>query len=254
MFEIFVFRLSYRHSGHESRGDKVYLQAESLHHAHTQIPFWLEIQVVPENDSPPHLAEPYRTDPHKLAVHVKNERIFYHSLLPWLDGDSQTTTSLDFFFPELYREFTISRRHSPEIPVRNFTTDDLHSGSLIIRHVSLKSDVVQRYLVSDGGKHTVESELRFHTEPNYFVRLLNSIGPITRLGSQTDGLVAVKSTSLWAESNVDMDPSGIRYNVIDDNKNTPFRLLSADGRLQAVNTFTQLVGFWMVFLGVGTDL
>jgi hypothetical protein len=88
--------------------DKIYLQAESLHHAHTQIPFWLEIQVVPENDSPPHLAEPYRTDPHKLAIHVKTERIFYHSLLPWLDGDSQATTSLDFFFPELFREVSFN--------------------------------------------------------------------------------------------------------------------------------------------------
>ncbi|KAI6182868.1 hypothetical protein M3Y97_00426900 [Aphelenchoides bicaudatus] len=238
-FDILNKRLSYKHSGRESHVDRVYLQAESLHHAHTQIPFWLEIQVVPENDSPPHLKEPYRTDPHKLTIHVKSERIFYHSLLPWLDGDSQTTTSLDFFFPELFREFTICRRRSPELPVRNFTTADLHSRSLLIRHVSLKNDASQRYLVSDGGKHTVQAELRFHAEPNDFVRLMNSIGPITRLGSVTDGLIAVKSTSLWAETNVDMDPEEIRYSVLDDNKQTPFRLLNADGKLQSIKSFTQ---------------
>lgn len=117
--------------------------------------------------------------------------------------------------------------------------------------MSLKTDAVQRYLVSDGGRHTVQSELRFHAEPAYFVRLLNSIGPITRLGSQMDGLVAVKSTSLWAETNVDIDPNRIRYSLLDNSRQNPFRLLSADGRLQLVDTFTQSVSFnffmWTMF-------
>lgn len=158
------FRLLYKHSGIESRSDQMYLQAENLHHAHTQIPFWLEIQVIPENDNPPRLAEPYRADPRKLTIHVKSERILYHSLFPWLDGDSYTSTSLDFFFPELFREFTICRRTSPEIPVRNFTSADLHSRALLIRHVSLKTEAIQQYFVSDG-KHTIQSEVKFRAEP-----------------------------------------------------------------------------------------
>jgi hypothetical protein len=145
-----------------------------------------------------------------------------------------------FNFPlELFREFTITRVYSPEIPVRNFTDTDLHSRNLLLRHVSLKTEATQRYLVSDG-KHTIQSEVHFVAEPQLFVRLHRSIGPTTRLGSPTDGLIPVKPMHLWAETNLDANPDAIRFSVVGEEE-TPFRLLNSEGRIQRITTFTQSV-------------
>lgn len=104
----------------------------------------------------------------------------------------------------------------------------------------MKAEAIQRYLVSDG-KHTVQAQLRFAALPGQFVRLSKSTAPTTRLGSTFSGLIPVKSTNLWAETNVDMDPNAIRFGVENEGKQSPFKLLNADGRIQSVNSFTQLV-------------
>lgn len=143
------------------------------------------------------------------------------------------------FSLELFREFTITRVYSPEIPVRNFTDTDLHSRNLLLRHVSLKTEATQRYLVNDG-KHTIQSEVHFVAEPQLFVRLHRSIGPTTRLGSPTDGLIPVKPMHLWAETNLDANPDAIRFAVVTEEE-TPFRLLNSEGRIQRITTFTQSV-------------
>ncbi|KAI6241244.1 hypothetical protein M3Y99_00348500 [Aphelenchoides fujianensis] len=157
-------RLEYKHAGKESKDDR---------RSNTKIPLWLQIRVIPDNDQPPHLAAPFRSL-QSLTIHVREngERVLYSSLLPWRDPDS-AESRLDFFFPELFREFTISRRNSPEIPVRNFTNFDLRDRVLLLRHVSRKPEAVQRYVVSDG-RHAVQSEVRFVATADLFVRLSRS--------------------------------------------------------------------------------
>jgi hypothetical protein len=92
--------------------------------------------------------------------------------------------------------------------------------------------------VSDG-KHTVESEVRFAAPPELFVRLVKSIAPTTNLKSPTDGLIPLKSTYLWAETNIDMDPNAIRFEV--ENSSAIFKLLNSNGQFQSIKSFTQLV-------------
>ncbi|KAI6207840.1 hypothetical protein M3Y96_00051600 [Aphelenchoides besseyi] len=200
-----------------------------------------KVRVIPDNDQAPKLASPFVVSiGQPLTIHVREygERVLYSSLLPWHDPDRMTSEPvLHFFFPELFREFTISRRQSPEIPVRNFTNIDLRDRVLLLRHVGLKTEATQRYLVSDE-KHTVQSEIRFMAFVDQFVRLSRSVAPTIRVGTPIDGVIPVQPSHLWAETNLDMDPNAIRF-AVSDSSQSPFRILNSDGRLQITNSFTQ---------------
>lgn len=106
--------------------------------------------------------------------------------------------------------------------------------------MSQKPESVYRYLVSDG-KHTVESEVHFAALPDQFVRLSRSIAPTTSLKSPTNGIISVRPTNLWAETNIDMDPNAIKFEIEEGIQDSPFKLLNSKGLLQSARSFTQLV-------------
>ncbi|CAD5206846.1 unnamed protein product [Bursaphelenchus okinawaensis] len=227
-------KLSYEHSGFKSLTDRVFIQAESLQTPSTRFSFWLSIRIIPLNSQKPRLNGPYSNN--TLTIHVLEggERILYPALLPWVDPDSSRTT-LHFFFPSLFREFTISKRNFPEIPVRNFTNHELATQSLILRHVSLKLETQPDYIVADD-KFEVESKVRFVAEKKPFLRILYAKVPTVPPISQRS-VILLSTTNLWTDSNLNIDPLSLQYLYVDQGQN-PFKILK-DGTLSTTFQFSQ---------------
>jgi len=228
-------RLVYEHSGDESRSDSLLFLAESLYEkpngdGAASIPLWYSINILADNDHSPRLLSPtFETHGNSLPSHVillsngRNEvveRTLHSSLFPWFDEDDNLNganvvtsppTNLSFHFPDVYRDFTITRRDSPDVSIHDFTTAELNSGSLIIRYLSAKSQTSARYSVSDGN-HSVNSTLVLKTISATIIEF--SSNQITvPTGSGLNRLLLVTSYHLLATTSMDLDPqevSGVR--------------------------------------------
>lgn len=61
-------RVWYEHLGVESRVDRVYLVAESVHRHTSRIPFWLTMRMILKNDNTPRLV-----GKNELQVKLRNQ-------------------------------------------------------------------------------------------------------------------------------------------------------------------------------------
>ncbi|CAD5210054.1 unnamed protein product [Bursaphelenchus xylophilus] len=240
-------KLSYEHSGSKSLTDRTFLRAESLHNTVPNFSFWLNIRIIPLNTQKPRLTGAYATADRILTIYVSEggERTLHPSLFPWTDPDSKTLKSdVHFFFPNLFKDFTICRNQFPEIPVRNFTLADLQRNSLILRHVSLKTEASPSYIASDG-KFEVESTVKFIAAKNPFMKILCSNIPTISPLTQTS-VILVDPKNLWTDTNLDLDPWTLIYFFNDEGEN-PFKILR-DGKLVSTFKFSQEdVSFLRVF-------
>lgn len=103
-----IFRLFYEHSGDETLLDRIYFFAESLYRRDTRIEFWINVNIIAENDNPPYLnsasslyvdESELDSNEHVIYLIEDSERVLYPSLLPWVDSDhlsfNKPSTSLN---------------------------------------------------------------------------------------------------------------------------------------------------------------
>jgi hypothetical protein len=136
--------------------------------------------------------------------------------MPWFDEDDSLNgtsvvtsppTNLAFHFADVYRDFTITRRGSPEVSIHDFTSDDLNDASLVIRYLSAKSQTSVRYSVSDG-KHSVNSTLVLRTTSAATIELSSNRITVPS-GSGLNRLLLVTPYHLLAATNMDLDPQKV---------------------------------------------
>uniref|UniRef100_A0A0N4UG62 TMEM131_like domain-containing protein n=1 Tax=Dracunculus medinensis TaxID=318479 RepID=A0A0N4UG62_DRAME len=196
-------RVWYEHLGVESRVDRVYLVAESVHRHTSRIPFWLTMRMILKNDNTPRLV-----GKNELQIIDRGDRILRESLLPWKDDDIDTQP-LRFIFHDGFRNAAILSRVSPNIHIRNFTQQDMKNEEIMIRHLGHSKHFQMSYTVSDGV-HDVPSVLTvIASEP--FIRFENH--HVYLPPSETDLLLTLTNQNLSAITNFDVGPADIVFFV-----------------------------------------
>lgn len=130
--------------------------AESVYGKNIRVPLWLTFSIIGENNHPPQLRDSKTINgfpTHEIHLIENSERILYPALFPWMDADNSLSKGsktglknslLIFHFPELFRDFIISSKETPEISVHNFTEEDLQEEKLVLRHLTFKKEAKMR--------------------------------------------------------------------------------------------------------------
>uniref|UniRef100_A0A914HG45 Chondroitin sulfate proteoglycan 4 n=1 Tax=Globodera rostochiensis TaxID=31243 RepID=A0A914HG45_GLORO len=270
--DIAAQRLFYEHDGDQSRFDRIFLLAESELRdpgggkGHTPIAVWLHISVVPNNSHAPQLLQNmFGAAATRQQIHLllNDERTLWPSLLPWVDLDgsdwpsmeqsllfsvAKQRNSLTFHLTDttVSRDFVIYAKIAPEMPLRDFTEEQLVGGELVLKHLgSPREETIIRYSVSDG-LHSSPSLLALSASSGVpFVRL--SSAPIVRLrlpaagspGTNRHILFLLTLAHLRAETNQNLPDSAIKFEVSPIVR-TPFWLLQTNGTLTQVGQFDQM--------------
>ncbi|KAI3422465.1 hypothetical protein GPALN_012973 [Globodera pallida] len=267
-----TFRLFYEHDGDQSRFDRIFLLAESELRdpgggkGHTPIAVWLHISVVPNNSHAPQLLQNmFGAAATRQQIHLllNDERTLWPSLLPWVDLDgsnwpsmeqsllfsvAKQRNSLAFHLTDssVSRDFVIYAKSAPEMPLRDFTEEQLVDGELVLKHLgSPREETIIRYSVSDG-LHNSPSLLALSASSGVpFLRL--SGAPVVRLrlpaagppGTNRHILFLLTLAHLRAETNQNLPDSAIKFEVSPIVR-TPFWLLQTNGTLTQVGQFDQM--------------
>uniref|UniRef100_A0A183BWJ8 Ricin B-type lectin domain-containing protein n=1 Tax=Globodera pallida TaxID=36090 RepID=A0A183BWJ8_GLOPA len=265
-------KLFYEHDGDQSRFDRIFLLAESELRdpgggkGHTPIAVWLHISVVPNNSHAPQLLQNmFGAAATRQQIHLllNDERTLWPSLLPWVDLDgsnwpfmeqsllfsvAKQRNSLAFHLTDssVSRDFVIYAKSAPEMPLRDFTEEQLVDGELVLKHLgSPREETIIRYSVSDG-LHSSPSVLALSASSGVpFLRL--SGAPVVRLrlpaagppGTNRHILFLLTLAHLRAETNQNLPDSAIKFEVSPIVR-TPFWLLQTNGTLTQVGQFDQM--------------
>jgi hypothetical protein len=155
--DLLAGRLWYFHDDSETITDRAYLIARPLHQRSedARIPFWFNIRIILQNDH-----NPERKVESTFHVVTRGERLVGRKDLEFVDRDSDfDSRQLRYFFPEEYEHGGFFWTRLPDVPVYNFTQNDINERRLLFRHLGVKTHFSLPFTVSDNGK----------TEKSYFV-------------------------------------------------------------------------------------
>lgn len=205
--------LFYRHDDSETTKDAAYLIARSSTTGRgfaPQVPFWYSIKINLVNDNQP---KRYDSEPGQnnriFYVVRRGERVLTNRDLWYVDADTDfDPLQLRYSFPNRPVDGGFFYAKRPDVPLQDFTQEDVNSGSVLFRHFGPEDTFSWPFSVSDGKHHT----------PGQFV--VNASTPFLRerrntgLKVQRGSMAILSGYNLTMETNLNVPTSDIIYKVI----------------------------------------
>uniref|UniRef100_A0A8D8PVP6 Chondroitin sulfate proteoglycan 4 n=2 Tax=Cacopsylla melanoneura TaxID=428564 RepID=A0A8D8PVP6_9HEMI len=195
----------YTHDDSESRTDRVEFVAISSDKEDFQYIGSIHISVALTNDNAPH-----RSANGTLELVTGSAHLVLPSHLSYTDEDIDATPHNIIYSVRASEGGALySAVKQTDRPLSEFSQADIDSGRVKYRHQSNQSVTSVTLRVSDGA-HFVEGILVIHASPPY-VRVVNS----TRLVVKEGGESVLTPDHLNSETNVDMNPAHIKYDILE---------------------------------------
>ncbi|ULU12688.1 hypothetical protein L3Y34_015737 [Caenorhabditis briggsae] len=201
--DISKHRLTYSHSGDETRSDECRLLAISRHNPMRQVPLTLSFSIILLNDNAPKLSQ-------NVTVYMveRGERVLHPFLLPWIDEDVDASALLFDFTQN--KDAAILSTVSPYLPLTSFTQHDIDEGKVMIRHLGHHGEFYIGYTVSDGA-HRVEGKMHvLAAKPDVWVEK-SEVALIC--GSRFPQTIRLSSNNLTVLTNLDVRLEDIVYST-----------------------------------------
>ncbi|CAI2317692.1 unnamed protein product [Caenorhabditis sp. 36 PRJEB53466] len=199
--DISKHRLSYSHSGDETRADECRLLAISRQNPMRQVPLTLSFSIILLNDNAPELAQ-------NVTVYMveRGERVLHPFLLPWIDADVDSSALLFDFTQN--KDAAILSTVSPYLPLTSFTQHDIDEGKVMIRHLGHHGEFYIGYTVSDGA-HRVDGKMHvLAAKPDVWIE---NAEIVMICGAHFPQTIRLSSNNLTVRTNLDVRREDIVY-------------------------------------------
>uniref|UniRef100_A0A1I7UXS0 Cadherin domain-containing protein n=1 Tax=Caenorhabditis tropicalis TaxID=1561998 RepID=A0A1I7UXS0_9PELO len=199
--DISKHRLSYSHSGDETRTDECRLLAISRQNPMRQVPLTLSFSIILLNDNAPKLAQ-------NVTVYMveRGERVLHPFLLPWIDEDVDASALLFDFIQN--KDAAILSTVSPYLPLTSFTQHDIDEGKVMIRHLGHHQEFYIGYTVSDGA-HRVKGKMHIlAAKPDVWIEKSEIV---MICGAHFPQTIRLSSNNLTVLTNLDVRLEDIIY-------------------------------------------